>query len=442
MKCIQCNTDNNLRDRTANQGRCQSCDHPFVFEPTTMGKLKFTDPFFAKLISDISANNTLYFTPKQFLYLLNRRLERKSFNFVGMISLYLFLSLWTTGFFGGFLSIAIGTVAFPLVLVLYNLACIFYLFNLSNSETSSYKTRQSSAKGLIVLGTIIIVVGLLSSLNFNNPIGFAIGILMGGLAVRMGIVQQRKALKIPHSFLINMAQTNTWLNQWQRANGEVTLMLTSQPSLLKSDPQINNQPPDITAYSFDRLIVCESDEIAQMLIANNFHFEHNCAILSISGYPQHLFETIMTMLRRNPELKVFALHNCSPAGMRIIHQLRTDPSWFVNSNVTIIDIGLSPRQIIDAGKSMFVLNTSVSAKQAQKLNPEIRQNLSDEELQWLDAGNFVELESFSVQKLIRILQRSIANSEQGIYAEDNNLLSTESGDGADGYLFYAIDSFG
>jgi hypothetical protein len=56
MKCIQCGTDNNLKDRTANQGRCSKCNHAFVFEPTAMGAVTFTDPFFAKAIADISVN--------------------------------------------------------------------------------------------------------------------------------------------------------------------------------------------------------------------------------------------------------------------------------------------------------------------------------------------------------------------------------------------------
>ena len=77
MKCINCGTDNNLKDRTGNQGRCIQCQHPFVFEPTSMGTVKITDPFFAKAITDISANNTLFFTPKQFFYLLDNRLRGK-----------------------------------------------------------------------------------------------------------------------------------------------------------------------------------------------------------------------------------------------------------------------------------------------------------------------------------------------------------------------------
>ncbi len=42
MKCINCGTDNNLRDRTANQGQCIQCQHPFAFEPTSINSLKIT----------------------------------------------------------------------------------------------------------------------------------------------------------------------------------------------------------------------------------------------------------------------------------------------------------------------------------------------------------------------------------------------------------------
>jgi hypothetical protein len=68
MKCINCGTDNKLKDRTANQGRCIKCNHPFVFEPTSMGTAKITDSMFSKTLADISASYTLYFTPKQLLY--------------------------------------------------------------------------------------------------------------------------------------------------------------------------------------------------------------------------------------------------------------------------------------------------------------------------------------------------------------------------------------
>ena len=115
MKCSQCGNDNNLQDRTGNSGRCTQCNHPFAFEPTQMDyKAQFTDPFFAKAIADISADNTLYFTPKQFVYFIDRRLKRKgSMGLPGLGCLYLFMAVWSMGFFGILFSIAIGFIVFP-----------------------------------------------------------------------------------------------------------------------------------------------------------------------------------------------------------------------------------------------------------------------------------------------------------------------------------------
>lgn len=79
MKCVQCGTDNNLQDRTENNGRCKECNHPFAFEPQNEeDKLRFTDPFFANAISQLSNNNSLYFTPKQFFYFLDKKLKKKN----------------------------------------------------------------------------------------------------------------------------------------------------------------------------------------------------------------------------------------------------------------------------------------------------------------------------------------------------------------------------
>src|SRR4028119_307098 len=96
MKCVQCNTDNILSDRTRNSGRCKQCNHPFVFEPTTVTdkKFAFTDPFFKKAIADISSQNMLFFTPKQFLYFIDKRLKRLPLPNGLLIIFYFFLGLF------------------------------------------------------------------------------------------------------------------------------------------------------------------------------------------------------------------------------------------------------------------------------------------------------------------------------------------------------------
>jgi hypothetical protein len=57
-----------------NSGKCKKCQHRFVFEPTNnITHKKLTDQLFANAIAHISANNTLYFTTKQFEYFLDRQ---------------------------------------------------------------------------------------------------------------------------------------------------------------------------------------------------------------------------------------------------------------------------------------------------------------------------------------------------------------------------------
>ncbi|MDJ0734535.1 MAG: hypothetical protein QNJ47_10795 [Nostocaceae cyanobacterium] len=431
MKCIRCGTDNNLKDRTANQGRCKNCSHPFVFEPTTMGAIKITDPMFAKAIEKISVNNTLFFTPKQLFYFLDNRLKRKFFNLFGLVFLYLFFSFWTTGFIGGILSTFFGENAFIFVLIIFNLGFIILLFHQTTSRKLENKTRKTAARGLQLLGVTILAVGIFSStLLLNSFTLFTISVILGMLSIYLGFRQLNKT-GLEQDFLFDNSQFQEWLNRWQQINGSINNILPA-PREQTLPANIN---PDITAYSFDRLVVCDSANLAQILIANNFHFENNCAILSITGYPQSIFATTMEMLRRNPNLEVYAFHDCSPRGVSLINNLGTSSQWFADSNITIIDVGLTPRQIIATKRGMFIQTSTDSAQIARQLSPEIKESLSAEELQWLESGKFVELESFTPQRLIQVLNKGIA----GVRIGDNSSLFVEDNTSSGSYY---IESFG
>jgi hypothetical protein len=438
MKCIQCGTENNLKDRTANQGRCKSCNHPFAFEPTAMKDVKLTDPLFAKAIADISLNGTLFFTPKQFLYFLDRRFKRQSSNPVVWGFLYIFFSIWTIGFIGGFSSFILGDYAFPLVSIVFNAGVIYYLFNLSNSPKSNYKTRKDSTIALQIVGALVIIIGLAWTIFTKLSLGYFISPAIGLFTIYLGISQKQNIGNIANTFLIDANKMQDWLNAWNRKNGAIERLLPVPETALAPSIDLNIQNSDVTDYSFDRLIVCNSAEIAQMLIANNFHFENNCAILSSTGYPANVFDTVLQMLRRNPELMVYAFHDASPNGISLIHQLRTDATWFQESTVTIIDLGLLPRQVLANSRNLFIHQNSESASTATQLPPAIRQTLTAPELAWLDAGNYVELESFTPQQLIQILNRGIVNSRE---------LDTSDAGGTiwigDNYnSVYAVESFG
>ncbi|MEH2432412.1 MAG: hypothetical protein V7K26_33940 [Nostoc sp.] len=418
MKCINCGTDNKLKDRTANQGRCIKCNHPFAFEPTNMSNVQITDPFFAKAIADISANNTLFFTPKQLLYFLDNRLKKssKSISRFGWLLPFLVINFVTS-----------LTIFIPLIV---NIAFINFFHESSKSTKLNLVSRKQYARNLQIIGVIILSIGILALKSF--PL-FVIIVIIGMLAIYLGTRQIGRIQLLTQDFLISESQINDWLNRWQQINGSIFNILPS-PKQENTPATIN---PDVTAYSFDRLVVCDTASIAQLLIANNFHFENNCAILSITGYPQSIFDTTMQMLRRNPELKVYAIHDCNPRGVGLVHNLRTNANWFLNSEIAIIDIGLTPRQIIATKRGMFIQSSPESAQAAKQLPEEIRQNLSAEELAWLESGKFVELESFTPQRIIKVLQKGIAGS-QTLESDDSSLLLV----GDTGNDMYVVQSFG
>ena len=437
MKCINCQTDNKLKERTANSGRCKQCNHKFVFRPTyipTIGLL--TDPMFAKAIANISVNDTLFFTPKQLFYLLDKRFNARPSNwftvagYVFINVLFLFLSIFI-GLISGLIFVAGGISVFLAILVV-NIFWITAVFTASRSSKYLYKQREIFAKNLQRSGKILLIGGIGISLLSSSFLLFLGSSALGILSIYLGNLKVEKTLKGNEESSINSYQFESWIKTWIAINPIAKMLPPPRDS--NASATIN---PDVSAYSFDRLVVCDSPEIAQFLITNNFHFENNCAILCVTGYPKSIFDTTMEMLRRNPDLKVYALHDCSPKGLGLVNQLRTSPNWFPDNSAIIIDIGLLPRQIIAGGDNMFVLSSQQNAQDAAQLPAEIRQDLFSDELKWLELGNYVELESFSPQKLIQILNRGIAGSRD-LGSDDSSLIllgGTESS-------IYVVDSFG
>jgi hypothetical protein len=438
VKCINCDIDNKLKDRTTNMGRCKSCNHPFAFEPTAMPTAtKLTDPFFAKLITDLSANNTLFFTPRQLYYLLDKRL-RSRFSKVnvatnpaayigGGLFFVIFAIVWVSGF-----SQLSPSLISPIILSLYAAWIVLMTAQSAVSQQLNRRTRQNSIKILKVIAGVLLLVGLPVSIIVKTPVGIIGSIIIGLGTIWLSWDRKRKQSNIFDNFLIEETQFEAWLDRWNSINNSPEKILPSpQTASLPAAPN-----PEVTAYSFDRVVVCDTPEIAQLLISNNFHFENNCAILTIDGYPQSIFTTTMEMLRRNPDLKVYALHDCSPKGLQLIRRLRDEEIWFPDPSIPIIDVGILPRQIMENIDVMTSQSTDCVLT-SQQLSPDIRNSLTPAELEWLDAGCYLELESFSPQKLIQILQRAINESRELAVVEGGDMMIIASSPG-----FYTVESFG
>jgi hypothetical protein len=440
-----------------------------------------TDPFFAKLLVDISARNTLFFTPRQLYYLLSKKLRMRSDNIpdnlatvwrlfvvvpilnpvfstwsnvagsffklmwfpisyifnisrrdVGIIAivilrlicivlaiLYAFLSMGCMGLSSLLIfliipaSIGLIALANPLIstIVLTSIIPILVLLEakLSTSRQFDRRARQKSIKVISILTGVLLSIGIAVVIVAKSllPLGI-MGICLGLNAAWLSYKgqQQQKSIHTANSnLLIDRTEFDTWLEKWMSINDRSTKLLPL-PQTYKLPATTN---PQVTAYSFDLAIVCDNPAIAQILISNNFHFENNCAILTIDGYPQSIFDGTMEILYRNPNLKVYAFHDCTPNGIKLARQLRENEAWFPNPAIPIIDVGILPRQIMD-NIDVMTLQSHESGEISRQLHPDIRASFNRAELRWLDAGCYLELESFSTQKLIHILRRAISES--------------------------------
>lgn len=177
---------------------------------------------------------------------------------------------------------------------------------------------------LLVLSVIAILVGTIGVYFFFLP---AIGFLVAAI------------LKWPKKVMPQTdSQFGTEWQRWVSVHGtpKGLIVRRAQPEDQRGQP-----PPDVSAYSFDRAVICDREETVDVLLANNFHFENNCAVLSVNGYPKRSFETVKAMLKKNPRLTVYVLHDATHDGCRLAGLLASDPRWF-KGQARVVEVGMRP----------------------------------------------------------------------------------------------------
>jgi DNA-directed RNA polymerase subunit RPC12/RpoP len=383
MKCIHCGSDSKLKDRKANDRRCTQCSHRFAFEPTTDTR-KVSDGLFQRCVQEVSGDGTLFFTEKQLCYELNRRLLRK-----------------------------IAYIPSPF----------------------------SIGAGICGAGG---VVGIMMGTAILLPIGLLAGIttLIVGAAVGKKTPKPRRAIILRQEF------REKYLGPYVLTHGPIEKLKgeVTGPRRPISTSAVSDMPSDLASYSFDRVLVTDDATIASMLVANRFHFENNCAILSLDGrFPENgRFAMILQMLKRNPDLTVFGIHDASIDGLQLPLLLRTEP-WFPERSVRVVDLGLRPLHVMKGG---FLLTTAKAAL----LPTEIESRLTPEEADWLKQGNVAELASLRPARLMRAIYQGFNQTNAmpaGHMGPDGVVIVGGPGYGGDPWVgdgrgadVFAADSFG
>jgi hypothetical protein len=163
------------------------------------------------------------------------------------------------------------------------------------------------------------------------------------------------------------------LSRWIRIYGEPSARL--KPNAFAIDLRGAERAADAAEYGFDRLIVCDSDDIVDVLLANSFHADNRCAVLSATGYPRWAYELLMPRLRSTAPALVAVLHDADVDGCRLAARVKSGPHWFAGlTGLEVVDAGLRPadanrfRGVLLPGSPTDVLNaSSISLDEARWL---------------------------------------------------------------------------
>jgi hypothetical protein len=159
---------------------------------------------------------------------------------------------------------------------------------------------------------------------------------VGAAVIGYGTWRDGRGLRLPR------AEFDVLLGRWIATHGAPPgLIRLARPEPPGRSAELDSE---LEAYSFDRAVICDRRDVVDLLLANDFHFENNCAVLSVDGHPRHAFDIVRKMLRGNPRLDVFVLHDATPTGCTLAHYLRTDPDWFGGTPARVVDVALRPAQ--------------------------------------------------------------------------------------------------
>lgn len=321
--------------RERSGGKCSGCGQKFVFEPKT-GDL-FADTVFQKALERVSHQSSLSFHRRQLYYELARVRMKKLPGKLGAV-----LGM---GFLGVFLGI---------------FWTIFWLKIMS--------------------------------------IGSGIWLLEGGYLIFWAIILVRAWRKTDSGQIrFDEPSFDKTFSKWQKEKGLPQEMLQKSPALPHGAAK--HPEKDMLDYAVERAIICDHPTVVDFLLANNFHIEQKCAILSFGGYPPDRFEDLRRMLKKNSQLNVFVVHNASANGCRIFQELISSPEWFKGSK-RVFDIGLHPRHA-KAFAGLWLKATS------QSLQPIL--GYTPEEMEWLKQ-NKLELMAIPPAKLLKHL-RNVLNGQ-------------------------------
>lgn len=167
-------------------------------------------------------------------------------------------------------------------------------------------------------------------------------------------------------------------------------------------PGHHTPEPDLFDYGLPRLLVCQSDAVADMLRANALPMESACPVYGRGELP--LDPGVTRMLGQAERATVYLLHDASTAGLAF-------PAHFTATaqlppGVRTVALGLRPRQ----ARTLHLTHgrrPPAPHHGARENTTPSRTSLTRREHAWLREGYFAEVETVPPAALLRTVHRMV-----------------------------------
>lgn len=236
---------------------------------------------------------------------------------------------------------------------------------------------------------------ILGALTISFAFAWSGWVLLPGLI--LGAVMAQQHVTSRRVMRLERFKFSGWLQRWNRIHGLPAGLIEQRA--LPAASAVAAMQSELEQYSFDRVVICDTRETVDLLLANNFHFENNCAVLSIGGYPQSVFDIVLRMLKRNPKLQIFALHDATLDGCAMAHRLAHEPAWFAGQG-PVVDVGLRPAHA-EAFRGLWESND------IGKPSPNRPDGVTEEEYAWL-CDYRLSLAAVRPEQVVKRLFRAIS----------------------------------
>ncbi len=199
------------------------------------------------------------------------------------------------------------------------------------SQTLTFKQRLSKRK----LAFAIFIAGILC-ITYLALSDWEVGVIPYAIIVLITYKSARKFWGRATGSSGRPKNARTALRRYEKVN----------PDAAKIDPGSIDLNDGGKGDTFDRLLVCARPEYRDFYIANDFQLHHACHVLGPDDLETEEGRELFEILKKNPELDVFVVHDATPRGAKFADVVRSDQRWFDGAaGDKVLDLGMIADQL-------------------------------------------------------------------------------------------------